>query len=239
MADDKKNKGADAKKGGGDKGGAKAPAAAKPQGKDGASGKGKKPAAAAKAPVVTSGSQEKIPPRLRDKYRAEVVPALMKQFNYSNPMEVPRVTKVTVNMGLGEAVSNGKIIEVGVEQVQAITGQKPVITRARKSIATFKLRSGLAIGVMVTLRQERMWEFLDRLITFALPRVRDFKGVNPKAFDGRGNYTLGIKEQIIFPEINYDLVEKVKGLNISITTTARKDEEGRALLQHLGMPFRT
>jgi large subunit ribosomal protein L5 len=154
-------------------------------------------------------------------------------------MEVPRVTKITVNMGLGEAVSNGKIIEVGVEQVQAITGQKPVITRARKSIATFKLRSGLAIGVMVTLRQERMWEFLDRLITFALPRVRDFKGVNPKAFDGRGNYTLGIKEQIIFPEINYDLVEKVKGLNISITTTARKDEEGRALLQHLGMPFRT
>ncbi len=189
--------------------------------------------------MVAAGSQEKLPPRLRDKYRAEVVPALMKQFNYGNAMQVPRVTKITVNMGLGEAVSNGKIIEVGVEQVQAITGQKPVITRARKSIATFKLRSGLAIGVMVTLRQERMWEFLDRLITFALPRVRDFKGVNPKAFDGRGNFTLGIKEQIIFPEINYDLVEKVKGLNISITTTARKDEEGRALLQHLGMPFRT
>jgi len=239
MADDKKNKGADAKKGGGDKGGAKAPAAAKPPAKAGASSKGKKPAAAAKAPVVAAGSQEKLPPRLRDKYRAEVVPALMKQFNYGNAMQVPRVTKITVNMGLGEAVSNGKIIEVGVEQVTAITGQKPVITRARKSIATFKLRSGLAIGVMVTLRQERMWEFLDRLITFALPRVRDFKGVNPKAFDGRGNFTLGIKEQIIFPEINYDLVEKVKGLNISITTTARRDEEGRALLQHLGMPFRT
>ncbi len=241
MADDKKNKGADAKKGAGDKGGAKGPpAGAKPAAKGGAPGKAKKPAAAApKAPAADRGPEEKLPPRLRDKYRNEVVPALMKQFNYSNPMQVPRVTKVTVNMGLGEAVSNGKIIEMGVDQVQAITGQKAVITRARKSIATFKLRGGLAIGVMVTLRQERMWEFLDRLFTFALPRVRDFKGVNPKAFDGRGNYTLGVKEQIIFPEINYDTVEKVKGLNISITTTARKDEEGRALLQHLGMPFRT
>jgi large subunit ribosomal protein L5 len=241
MADDKKNKGADAKKSGSDKGGAKGAPAAKPAGKGGApAGKGKKPAAAApKAPAEDRGPEEKLPPRLRDKYHAEVVPALMKQFNYSNPMQVPRVTKVTVNMGLGEAVSNAKIIEVGVEQVQAITGQKAMITRARKSIATFKLRGGLAIGVMVTLRKERMWEFLDRLFTFALPRVRDFKGVNPKAFDGRGNYTLGVKEQIIFPEINYDTVEKVKGLNISITTTARKDEEGRALLQHLGMPFRT
>jgi len=241
MADDKKNKGADAKKSGGAKGGAKGAPAAKPAGKGGApAGKGKKPAAAApKAPAEDRGPEEKLPPRLRDKYHAEVVPALMKQFNYSNPMQVPRVTKVTVNMGLGEAVSNAKIIEVGVEQVQAITGQKAMITRARKSIATFKLRGGLAIGVMVTLRKERMWEFLDRLFTFALPRVRDFKGVNPKAFDGRGNYTLGVKEQIIFPEINYDTVEKVKGLNISITTTARKDEEGRALLQHLGMPFRT
>ena len=180
----------------------------------------------------------KIPPRLRDKYRAEVIPALMKQFSYSNPMQVPRLTKITLNMGLGEAVGNAKIIEMGVEQITAIGGQKPMVTRARKSIATFKLRTGLAIGVMVTLRRERMWEFLDRLITFALPRVRDFKGVSPKAFDGKGNYTLGVKEQIIFPEINYDTVEKVKGLNISITTTAPNDEEGRALLQHLGMPFR-
>ncbi|MEZ4408616.1 MAG: 50S ribosomal protein L5 [Polyangiales bacterium] len=179
-----------------------------------------------------------MPPRLRDKYRAEVVPALQRQFNYANPMQVPRITKVTVNMGLGEAVANAKIIEMGVDQVTAITGQKPVVTRARKSIATFKLRTGVPIGVMVTLRRERMWEFLDRLITFALPRVRDFKGVSPKAFDGKGNYTLGVKEQIIFPEINYDTVEKVKGLNISVTTTAKNDEEGRALLQHLGMPFR-
>ncbi|MBL8601989.1 MAG: 50S ribosomal protein L5 [Myxococcales bacterium] len=179
-----------------------------------------------------------MPPRLRDKYRAEVVPALVKQFDYKNPMQVPRVLKVTVNMGLGEAVSNAKIIETGVEQVTLITGQKPMITKARKSIATFKLRAGAPIGVMVTLRRERMWEFLDRLITFALPRVRDFKGVSPKAFDGKGNFTLGVKEQIIFPEINYDTVEKVKGLNVCITTTAKNDEEARALLQHLGMPFR-
>ena len=236
MADDKKNKGGD--KGaakGGDKGAAKG--GGKPAGKPAA--KAKKPAAAPAQGAAERGPEQKIPPRLRDKYRNEVVPALMKQFNYTNPMQVPRVMKVTVNMGLGEATSNAKIIEMGVEQVTAITGQKPMITRARKSIATFKLRTAAPIGVMVTLRRERMWEFLDRLVTFALPRVRDFKGVSPKGFDGRGNYTLGVKEQIIFPEINYDTVEKVKGLNISITTTARKDEEGRALLQHLGMPFRT
>ena len=239
MADDKKNKGAGDKAKGADKGGAKPAAKGAPAGK-GAPAKGaKKPAAAAPVPAGERKPEERFPPRLRDKYHAEAVPALMKQFKYTNPMQVPRVLKVTVNMGLGEAVSNAKIIEVGVDQVQAITGQKPMITRARKSIATFKLRSGLAIGVMVTLRRDRMWEFLDRLITFALPRVRDFKGVSPKAFDGKGNYTLGVKEQIIFPEINYDLVEKVKGLNISITTTARTDEEGRALLQFLGMPFRT
>ncbi|MDO9020310.1 MAG: 50S ribosomal protein L5 [Deltaproteobacteria bacterium] len=179
-----------------------------------------------------------MPPRLRDKYRAEVIPTLLKQFGYTNPMQVPRLVKITLNMGLGEAVGNAKIIDMGVEQITAITGQKPVVTRARKSIATFKLRTGVPIGTMVTLRRERMWEFLDRLVTFALPRVRDFKGVSPKAFDGKGNYTLGVKEQIIFPEINYDTVEKVKGLNICITTTAVNDEEGRALLQHLGMPFR-
>jgi large subunit ribosomal protein L5 len=238
MADDKKTKGAGDKAKGADKGTAKPQAKAAPAAGKGAKG-AKKPAASSVKMAAEGTTEERFPPRLRDKYRAEAVPALMKQFAYTNPMQVPRVLKVTVNMGLGEAVSNAKIIETGVEQVLAITGQKPMITRARKSIATFKLRAGLAIGVMVTLRQDRMWEFLDRLITFALPRVRDFKGVSPKAFDGKGNYTLGIKEQIIFPEINYDLVEKVKGLNISITTTARNDEEGRALLQHLGMPFRT
>lgn len=221
MADDKKKK--------------SAPSAKTPPTK---TTKAKKPVAKAVTEKVDRGPEQKIPPRLRDKYRADVVPALQRQFNYPNAMQVPRITKVTVNMGLGEAVSNAKIVEMGVEQVTAITGQKPVVTRARKSIATFKLRSGVAIGVMVTLRRERMWEFLDRLITFALPRVRDFKGVSPKAFDGKGNYTLGVKEQIIFPEINYDTVEKVKGLNISVTTTAKNDEEGRALLQHLGMPFR-
>ena len=190
------------------------------------------------ANAAPRGPEQKIPPRLRNKYRAEVIPTLLKQFGYSNPMQVPRLVKITLNMGLGEAVGNAKIIDMGVEQITAITGQKPVVTRARKSIATFKLRTGVPIGTMVTLRRERMWEFFDRLVTFALPRVRDFKGVSPKAFDGKGNFTLGVKEQIIFPEINYDTVEKVKGLNICITTTAVNDEEGRALLQHLGMPFR-
>lgn len=228
MADDKKKKAAPAKGG----------KAAAPQ--KGTEKKAKKPAAAAK--VVNDGPREpeqKIPTRAKEKYLAEVVPALSKEFGYKNVMQVPRLTKITVNMGLGEAVSNQKIIEMGVEQVEAITGQKAMITRARKSISTYKLRAGSPIGVMVTLRQRRMWEFLDRLITFGLPRVRDFKGVSPKGFDGKGNYTLGIKEQIIFPEINYDTVEKVKGLNISFTTTARTDEEGRALLKFLGMPFRT
>ncbi len=221
----------------------------KKKGPEGAKAGGAKPAAGAKKPVakakkaddaapVARGPEQKIPPRLRDKYRAEVIPALLKQFGYTNPMQVPRLVKITVNMGLGEAVGNAKIIDTGVEQLTAIVGQKPVVTRARKSIATFKLRTGLAIGTMVTLRRERMWEFLDRLVTFALPRVRDFKGVSPKAFDGKGNFTLGVREQIIFPEINYDTVEKVKGMNICVTTTAKNDEEGRALLQHLGMPFR-
>ena len=176
--------------------------------------------------------------RLQETFRNEVVPQLMSEFNYSNVMQVPQIKKIVVNIGLGEAVTNARAIESAVGDLTSITGQKPVVTRARKSIATFKLRTGVPIGTMVTLRRERMWEFLDRLVTFALPRVRDFKGVSPKAFDGKGNYTLGVKEQIIFPEINYDTVEKVKGLNICITTTAVNDEEGRALLQHLGMPFR-
>ncbi len=228
MADDKKKK-PDAAKGG-----AKPVSPAKA--KAGTATK-KKPAAPA-ADAAPRGPEQKIPPRLRDKYRAEVVPTLLKQFGYSNPMQVPRLVKITLNMGLGEAGGNAKSIDMGVEHITAITGQKPVVTRARKSIATFKLRTGVPIGAMVTLRRERMWEFLDRLVTFALPRVRDFKGVSPKAFDGKGNYTLGLREQIIFPEINYDTVEKVKGLNICITTTAVNDDEGRALLQHLGMPFR-
>lgn len=201
-------------------------------------GKSRKGAAAELAKPVTATSQEKVTPRLKTRYQKEIVPALMRQFSFKNVMQVPRLVKVTVNMGLGEAVQNGKVIESGVTEMMALTGQKPVVTKARKSIASFKLRQGAPIGVMVTLRRERMWEFLDRLITFALPRVRDFKGVSPKAFDGAGNYTLGLKEQVIFPEIDYDKVEKVKGLNISVVTTARNDEEGRALLQHLGMPFR-
>ena len=177
--------------------------------------------------------------RLRERYEKEVRPALMKEFGYGNPMQAPRLEKIVVNMGLGEAISNGKIIDASVAQLASITGQKPVVTKARKSIANFKLRQGQSIGAMVTLRGERMYEFFDRLVTIALPRVRDFKGVSPKAFDGKGNYTLGIREQIIFPEINYDQVEKIKGLNITVVTTARDDEGGRALLRLLGMPFRT
>lgn len=188
------------------------------------------------APVKTY--KRTAPPRLKAFYQKEVVPLLMKEFKYANPMQVPRLTKITVNMGLGEAVANPKILDTAVEELRSITGQQPVVTRAKKAIANFKLRQGLKIGAMVTLRRERMWEFLDRLVSFALPRVRDFKGVPQKAFDGRGNYSLGIREQIIFPEINYDKIDKIKGMNVSIVTTARTDEEGRALLRHLGMPFR-
>jgi large subunit ribosomal protein L5 len=179
------------------------------------------------------------PARLKLRFRKEGVPALMKEFGFKNPNQVPRLQKIVVNMGLGEALANNKILESAVEQLAAITGQKPVITRARKSIANFKLREGQAIGCAVTLRADRMYEFMDRLIAVALPRVRDFKGVSPKAFDGNGNYTLGVREQIIFPEINYDQIEKVKGLNISFVTTAQNDEQGLALMRHFGMPFRT
>jgi large subunit ribosomal protein L5 len=176
--------------------------------------------------------------RLKERYESEVRTALVKELGLKNPMQAPRIEKVVVNMGLGEAIQNGKILDASLEQLSAITGQKPVVTKARKSIANFKLRQGQSIGAMVTLRGARAYEFLDRLLNVALPRVRDFKGVSPKAFDGKGNYTLGVKEQIIFPEINYDRVEKIKGLNITVVTTARNDEEGRALLRHLGMPFR-
>ncbi|MGZ6131796.1 MAG: 50S ribosomal protein L5 [Myxococcaceae bacterium] len=176
--------------------------------------------------------------RLKDRYEKEVRPALMQELGLKNRMQAPRLEKIVVNMGLGEAINNGKILDASVEQLTVMTGQRPVVTRARKSIANFKLSQGQSIGAMVTLRGERAYEFFDRLVSIALPRVRDFKGVSPKAFDGKGNYTLGVKEQIIFPEINYDKVEKIKGLNITVVTTARNDEEGRALLRLLGMPFR-
>lgn len=181
---------------------------------------------------------EAKPARLKLRFRKEGVPALMKELGLKNPFQVPRLEKIVVNMGLGEALANNKILESAVDQLGAITGQKPVVTRARKSIANFKLRQGQAIGCAVTLRGDRMYEFLDRLISVALPRVRDFKGVSPKAFDGKGNYTLGVREQIIFPEINYDQIEKVKGLNVSFVTTAKNDEQGLALMRHFGMPFR-
>jgi len=176
--------------------------------------------------------------RLKEIYHTEVVDKLRKDFSYGNVMEVPKLVKVVVNMGLGEAIQNIKILDSASAELNAITGQKSVITKAKKSIASFKLRQGMPIGCMVTLRRERMYEFLDRLMNVSLARVRDFKGISPKAFDGHGNYTLGIKEQLIFPEINYDTVDKIKGLNITIVTTAKTDEEGRALLKYLGMPFR-
>jgi large subunit ribosomal protein L5 len=175
---------------------------------------------------------------LVERYREEVAPALTKQFGYGSPMAVPRVTKVVVNMGVGEAVSDVKLLDQAVEELSVITGQRPAVTRARKSIANFKLREGMPIGCRVTLRGTRMYEFLERLLNLALPRVRDFRGVSPKAFDGRGNYTLGIREHLIFPEVNMAKVQKVKGMNVCIVTTARSDEEARALLEMMGMPFR-
>lgn len=176
--------------------------------------------------------------RLQDQYKAEIVPKLKEKFGYRNVMQVPKLSKVVVNMGLGDAIENVKVIETAAAEISIITGQKPVVTKARKSIANFKLREGVPIGVMVTLRRERMYHFLDKLIAIALPRVRDFKGVSPKGFDGRGNYTLGIKEQIMFPEVNYDKIDKIRGMNITIVTTARTDEEGLELLRLMGMPFR-
>ena len=253
MADKKEDKAAkDKEKKGGAKDAPKGPpspaaAAAKGdkadkggKGKDGKKGgKGAdkhESAAAAAGPAIELAADYK--PRLRIHYHSKVVPNLTKKFSYTNPMMVPRLQKVVVNMGLGAAVQNPKIIDSAVDDLRAITGQKPVITRARKSIATFKLRENLPIGAMVTLRSERMWEFVERLITLSLPRVRDFKGVSNKGFDGKGNFTMGLREQIIFPEIDYDKVDAIKGMNISFVTTARTDEEGRALLTELGIPFR-
>ena len=180
-----------------------------------------------------------MPPRLLERYRSEVVPKLRKEFGYGNSHQVPRLSKVVVNVGLGEATTNAKLLEQAGVELAAITGQKPLVRKARKSIANFKLREGQPVGCMVTLRGDRMWEFYDRLVSVALPRVRDFKGVSPKAFDGRGNYTLGLREQIIFPEVDYDKVERITGMNVTMCTTARTDAEGKALLAHLGMPFRT
>jgi large subunit ribosomal protein L5 len=176
--------------------------------------------------------------RLQERYRQEVVPAMMRTFRYRNVMQVPRIEKVVVNIGLGEALDNPKALEFASADLMAITGQKPVLTKARRSIAAFKLREGRLIGAKVTLRGERMWSFLDRLMNIALPRVRDFRGVSPHAFDGRGNYTLGFREQLVFPEIQYDKIDKVRGLEVTIVTTAKTDEEARALLKFLGMPFR-
>ena len=176
--------------------------------------------------------------RLKTRYKEEIMPALQKEFNYSNPMQVPGVHKVVVNIGMGEAIQNAKAMDAAISDLATITGQRPVITRAKRSVATFKLREGMQIGCMVTLRGERMYQFLDKLMNVALPRLRDFQGVSPDAFDGRGNYTLGLREQLVFPEIDYDKVDKVRGMEVSIVTTARTDEEGRRLLKLMGMPFK-
>jgi large subunit ribosomal protein L5 len=178
-------------------------------------------------------------PRLREKYRSEVALALQKEFGYDNVMRVPRLAKIVVNIGMGEAVGNVKLIDFAVRDLTEITGQRPVVTRAKRSVAAFKLRQGMPIGVMVTLRDRRMWDFLDKLINVALPRTRDFQGISPDAFDGRGNYTLGMREQLVFPEVDYDKIDKVRGMELTIVTTAQNDEEGRRLLTLLGMPFKT
>ena len=207
--------------------------AAKPakEAKGGKAPKGEKPAGKEAAPTQ--------PPRLKVQYEQAIVPALMKQFGYKTKMQVPRVTKITLNMGVGEAVADKKILENAAGDLEKIAGQKPVVTKSKKSIAGFKIRTGYPVGTMVTLRNRRMYEFLDRLVTIALPRVRDFRGVSGRAFDGRGNYNMGVKEQIIFPEIEYDKVDALRGMNISITTTAKSDEEAKALLSAFRFPFRT
>lgn len=217
--------------------------AAKADKKPAGAGKGKKgkEAAAGTVRIAAEGETKVSPsktPRLKTLYHDKAVPAMMKQFQFKNPMQVPRLMKVTVNCAVKEAVGNPKVLDGAFDEIMAITGQKPVLTRARKAIATFKVREGNAVGVMVTLRRARMYEFLDRLMNVALPRVRDFKGVPTKSFDGRGNYSLGLREQIIFPEINYDKVDKVRGMTVTIETSAKKNEHARALLTELGMPFR-
>ena len=208
--------------------------AAKPKGGKGAQAAPAAAAAPAKRPIVSGA----VPPRLRDRFRAAVIPALMKERGYTNPFQVPRLEKIVINMGVGEGKENAKVLDFATADLGTIAGQKPVVTRAKKSIANFKLRENSPIGCKVTLRGPRMYEFLDRLVNVALPRVRDFKGVPPKAFDGRGNYALGLREQVIFPEITYDKVDKLRGMDIVVVTTAPSDEEAKALLTHLGVPFR-
>jgi large subunit ribosomal protein L5 len=219
----------------GEKGPSKKPAARPPRKDTGAVAK--EPAGAAPAAAKPTGP--KVPPRLKGTYREQVVPALMKEFGYKNPMQVPRLERIVLNVGMGEAIQNVKLLESATTELGVISGQRPVVTKAKKAIAGFKLRQGMPIGAKVTLRSDQMYEFLDRLIGVALPRIRDFRGVSPKAFDGRGNYTLGLKEQLIFPEIQYDSVASIHGMDITIVTTAQNNDEGKALLHHLGMPFRT
>jgi len=233
MAEPKKADKAPGGKGGGAAGrGGHAPA--RPKG-----GKGAPAADPAAPPAKRASVSGTVPPRMRERFRTAVVPAMMKERGYGNPFQVPRLAKVVINMGVGEGKENAKVLDFATADLQAISGQKPIITRAKKSIANFKLRENVPIGCKVTLRGPRMYEFLDRLVNVALPRVRDFKGVPPKGFDGRGNYNMGLKEQIIFPEIVYDKVDKVRGMDITMVTTARTDEEAKALLTHLGVPFRT
>jgi len=232
---DKKDKTKETKSGDQKKAAAKTPKAA---------AKSKGPASGAKKETAAAeggkkSAPEAIPtPRLKQRYHDVAVPGLMKEFQYKNPMQAPKLVKVVLNVGMGEAISNAKSLDHAVEELAKISGQRPVITRAKKSIATFKLREGMSIGCMVTLRRERMYEFLDRFISAALPRIRDFKGLSSKSFDGRGNYSVGIREQVIFPEIEIDKVDSIHGMDIVIVTTAKTDEEGRALLAHLGMPYR-
>jgi large subunit ribosomal protein L5 len=221
-------------KGGGAAAGRGGQAPARPKG-----GKGAPATDAPAAPAKRASVSGAVPPRMRERFRTAVVPAMMKERGYGNPFQVPRLAKVVINMGVGEGKENAKVLDFATADLQAISGQKPIITRAKKSIANFKLRENVPIGCKVTLRGPRMYEFLDRLVNVALPRVRDFKGVPPKGFDGRGNYNMGLKEQIIFPEIVYDKVDKVRGMDITMVTTARTDEEAKALLTHLGVPFRT
>ncbi len=209
------------------------PAAAKAQPKKGAGAPQGAPAAKGRP----KGTGE-VPPRLKETYHKTVLPALMKERGWANPWQVPRLEKIVINMGVGEGRENAKVLDFATADLQSITGQKPIVTRAKKSIANFKLREGVPIGAKVTIRGARMWEFFDRLVNVALPRVRDFRGVPPKGFDGRGNYALGLREQLIFPEIVYDKIDKVRGMDINIVTTARTDEDAKALLAHLGMPFR-
>jgi len=215
-----------------------------PQGQGKPQGKKAKPEQVEAAAEETSGkparpkANNRATARMREKYVKEVLPALMKEFSLDNPMAAPKLEKIVVNMGVGEATQNAKVIDPAASEVGFITGQKPVVTKAKKSIAAFKVREGMPIGVMVTLRGDRMYEFFDRLVNIALPRVRDFRGVPTKSFDGRGNYTLGVRDQLIFPEIDYSKVEKMKGMNITIVTTAGNDDQARALLKHMGMPFR-